>query len=244
MSEPRLRGGKPRRSGPYPLGQIPNKALLAIGKQIVHRLAIGVGDIEGNDFGTIFAGAIEGIHRASPLGLADVETNGCAWSVKTVKASKPFKQRKVRLISGRNSPDYSLGIKDPHADISATGRAVLSIWNARVDEALDEYEDLRIIVLIRNIETREFTLFEEETQRFIPDNYEWSYTKKDNLRGLDKITKNQRFTWQFSGSQFTIFRDVPGSARKFSIGPDVPTIDPSIILNQIQFQEDWVKFHD
>ena len=105
--DPRLRGAARRRSGPYPLGQFPDKLLYDIARQIVHRLAIGHSDITGDDFGTIFANAIGGEHRGRPLGVADVALSGCAWSIKTVQASRPYELPVVRLISGRNSPDYS-----------------------------------------------------------------------------------------------------------------------------------------
>ena len=55
MNQLRLRGKANRRSGPYPLGEIPDAVLVRIGKQVVHRLAVGLGDITGDDFGTIFA---------------------------------------------------------------------------------------------------------------------------------------------------------------------------------------------
>ena len=67
-----LRGSASRRSGPYLLGQITDEVLAAVGRQIVHRLGIGVSDLTGDDFGTIFAEAIGGTHRARPLGVADV----------------------------------------------------------------------------------------------------------------------------------------------------------------------------
>lgn len=248
LDSPRLRGNSPRRKGPYPLGQIPDTVVTEIGKQIVHRLAVGIGDITGDDFGTIFAKAIRGIHRPKPLGIADVELDECAWSVKTVKYAHPFRRRSVRLISGRNSVDFSVGITDAHADIAATGSAVLSIWNARVDEGLAEYKDLRVVVLIRNIETREFVIFEEEAQRFAPDDYQWQHTKGKgkykNLQGRSKNADIHRFTWQFHGSQFTVIRDVPGGARRFSIDPDVPMIEPATILRLVQFHEDWIVLAD
>jgi hypothetical protein len=111
---------------------LPDTVLFSIAKQLVHRLAVGHGDITGDDFGTIFANAIGGEHRGSPLGIADVVLNGCAWSIKTVKCNRPYDCRSARFISGRNSPDYSLGISDPRANPEATGRAVLAVWNARV----------------------------------------------------------------------------------------------------------------
>ena len=223
------------------MGQIPNEVLIEISKQIVHRLAVGMSDITGDDFGTIFAKSVGGEHRSRPLGVADVAWDGCGWSVKTVKQPRPFRVRRQRLISGRNSPDYSLGIEDPHADIQATGRAALSIWNARVNEALDEFDELRIVTFIRNIDTREFVIFEEEAQRFVPQDYVWEYTKQRNLRGIEKLTEAHRFTWQFHGSQFTIHREVPASSRRFRIVPNVPIVEPAAILSHMGFSEGWVN---
>ena len=62
-NDPRLRGKATRRSGLYPLGQLPDNILYEIARQLVHRLAIGQGDITGDDFGTIFAKAVGGIHK-------------------------------------------------------------------------------------------------------------------------------------------------------------------------------------
>ena len=193
------------------MGQIPNGILYEIGRQIVHRLAIGNADISGDDFGTIFATAIKGDHRASPLGVADVMVNGCAWSVKTVKSSNPYTQKVVRLISGRNSPDYSVGIENPRENPSETGRAVISVWNARVDEALNEFDDLRIVVLVRNTVSRQFSIFEEEAHRYNPSDFQWTFNKRGNLEGHNRLNREHQFTWQPHGSQFTVLRRVPAS---------------------------------
>lgn len=93
--EAKLRGHAARRSGPYPLGELPRSVILSIGQAICHRLAVGNADIGGDDFATMFARAIGGEHRLSPLGVADVTCDNCAWSVKTVKDNKPFVQRKA-----------------------------------------------------------------------------------------------------------------------------------------------------
>jgi len=55
LNNTRLRGHKPRLQDSWPLGQFPENVITEIGKQIVHRLAIGQSDITGDDFGTIFA---------------------------------------------------------------------------------------------------------------------------------------------------------------------------------------------
>lgn len=238
-----MRGGARRRRGPYPLGQFPDKLLFDIARQLVHRLAIGQSDITGDDFGTIFANAIGGEHRGRPLGIADVALSGCAWSIKTVKTSFPYSLPIVRLISGRNSPDYSLGISDPHANPDNTGRAVLSVWNARVNEALDEHDDLRIVVMIRNMATREYRIFEEEALRFIPTDFRWAFNKRGNLEGYNCVSGAHEFTWQPHGSQFTILRYVPASARRFSINPNVPMVQPDTILAAIKFKPEWITVY-
>ena len=111
FAEVRIRGGGRGNLGPWPVGAIPKKVLMGIGKQLVHRLAIGQRDVSGDDFGTIFAKSIGGRHMSRPLGLADVVKNGTAWSVKTVKHKAPRSLRTVRLISGRCSLDYAMGIR-------------------------------------------------------------------------------------------------------------------------------------
>lgn len=238
----KLRGTKPRlHDGPWPLGAFPDEVIISIGKQFVHRLAIGQSDITGDDFGTIFANAIGGTHRESPLGIADVVMNGNAWSVKIVKANRPFTQKNVRLISGRNSPDFSLGIQNAHSDLKATGRGVLSVWGARVNEALGEHDDLRIAVLIRNMARREFVLFEETATRYAADDYVWTENKGGNLEGHEKATGEHKFTWQFHGAQFTVKRHVPGSAVKFRIKQSPPMIEVEHVLRLARYKDDWIE---
>lgn len=240
-NNPKLRGNKSRLQGAWPIGELSNDIILGIGRQLVHRLAVGHSDITGDDFGTIFANAIGGEHRESPVGIADVVMNGNAWSVKTIKTSKPFNQKTVRLISGRNSPDYSMGIDNPHKNLRATGKAVLAIWNARVNEALGEYDDLRIAILIRNMTSKEFVLFEETANRYAADDYEWKKNKRGNLQGHDKATGEHKFTWQFHGSQFTVKRSVPGSAIKFRINKTPPIIELEHVLRLARFEDNWIE---
>lgn len=84
------------------------------------------------------------------------------------------------LISGRCSPDYSYGITDPHADIQQTGRAVLGIWNERINLAQDEYNPVRTSVLVRSNDLLSYTLFEEDNHRFRTSDYLWEANKNGN----------------------------------------------------------------
>lgn len=197
MQYPRLRDSKKRtKKEDYPLGEIPNSVIKRIGKRIAYAFAVSKSDINGEDWGDIFANAIEGEHLNSPLGLADVIKDTMAWSVKSVKSNKPFDCKRIRIISGRCSPDYSYGINDPHSDIQATGRAVLGIWNERVNIAKDHYEPLRSSILIRNPNTLEFCIYEHEVHRFNTKDYRWDVNRNGNFNGY-RISDNKHvFTWQ------------------------------------------------
>ncbi len=143
MEEPRLRRGSYQHKPRYPLGEIPDDVLRAVGRLMVYRAVVGIGDVSGDGFGDIFAEAVGGTHYASPVGVVDVACGVTGWSVKTVKKPDPFTTRTIRLVSGRNSPDYSYGISDPRYDIQKTGSAVLTIWNQRIQDSLSEFHELR-----------------------------------------------------------------------------------------------------
>ncbi|MYK99546.1 MAG: hypothetical protein F4014_12305 [Gemmatimonadetes bacterium] len=222
------------------MGSIPDKNIHALGRQLAHRQAVGFGDLWGDDVGTMIAEAFDGEHLAKPVGLGDVVANGTAWSVKTVKRREPRKTTVVRLISGRNSPDYSFGISDPRKDIQSTGRAVLAIWNNRVNASLDEFNEIRIAVLIRNFEVGEFCLFEQPIEQYPQDDYTWEVNTRGNLQGHDKRDNRHCFTWQPSGGQFTILRPVPGSARYFHFNRPIPYHSLELVLNFVGYDDSWL----
>lgn len=222
------------------MGCFPQSVIYEISRWLVYNFAIGKANINGEDWGDIFAKAIDGGHLSSPVGLADVVVDGQSWSVKSVQNANPHTCRELRVISGRNSPDYSYGIQNPHEDIQATGEAVLGIWNERVNIALDQFDFLRTAILIRNANTLEFTLFEEETRKYVANEYEWRVNRNNNLEGYEKTTNKHMFTWQPHGSQFTIKYTVPASAIRFQIKrPSV--LDFESTMEQIGFDQSWVS---
>lgn len=238
---PRLRDGHRIPYGEkYLLNEIPERIIKKIGAYMVYLIYIGRKDISGADWGDAFADAIGGIHYDSPIGIADIGFNGMGYSMKTVKNANPFTCEKVRLISGRCSPDFSYGIADPHENIQNTGRAVLEIWNERVNIAREEHNPLRTSVLIRSNDLLSYTLFEEDTDRYRVSDYIWEENEHGNLIGIHKETRETCFTWQPHGSQFTIHTKVPEDAIKFSIRkPPVMTKDD--VLDSLSFDDSWVK---
>lgn len=148
--------------------------------------------------------------------------------------------RIVRLIRGRCSPGYSYNISDPHKDIDATGRAVLNIWNERVNIAQDYYNPLRTSILIRSEDMLSFTLFEEENHRYAASSYRWEENKDNNLEGFDIETGEKKFTWQPHGSQFTIHTRIPKNAVRFKV-KQPPILDVEETLRQINYDDSWVE---
>jgi len=239
MQRPRLRDNKGKRQFElYPLGQIPPQMIYQMGKWFTYQYLVGSKDITGGVWGDVFAASIGGTHLDSSLGLADVIYESQCWSTKTVKTNNPHSQKRVRVISGRCSPDYSYGITDPHKDIQKTGTAVLSIYNERINIAKDKYEPLRAVILIRNFDTFEFSLFEHEVYRYVTSEYEWRSNRSGNLEGFD-ATDRHCFTWQPHGSQFTVLYDAPTSVIKFSV-KHPPVLDFQKTLDQAGFDESWI----
>lgn len=240
MKQPRLRDSRNLILELYPINKVPIELINKFGADIVYLLYTGRHDLTGNDWGDIFAKAVNGEHLSKPIGIVDVAKDKTAWSMKTVKATNPFNAKTVRLISGRCSPDYSYGIEDPHDDIQRTGEAVLSIWNSRVDIALNHYPRVRVCVLIRNNDMTSFSLYEEYLEHFNLSNYEWIENKNSNLEGINKHTGIKEFVWQPHGSQFTILSPVPEDAIKFKIKkPELLPQDEA--LASIGFDSSWIE---
>ena len=238
--KPKLRGQKPSRESLYPLGDFPEWVIHKIAKRLVFLSAVGNADISGGQWAWCFAEAIDGESHNSNLDACDVSRENCAWSLKTAKFSKPFSCHKVRLISGRNSPQFSAGISDASKDPQKTGNVVLDIWNERVNRVMDAHDEYRLLALVRNMNTMQFAMFEEEISRFVAGNYRWKTNKNNNLVGQDAATGEHRFTWQPHGGQFTIIKQVPASAVKFEI-KHPPTIDFDEMLQKVKFDKSWIK---
>ena len=145
--EPRLRTVE-KYKAPYPLNQFPADFGLRLGREIVYLLATrNVAQLEGGDWEQIFARLIEARWKPSNVGLDDVVLEQTAWGAKTVKANRPSTTKKIRLISGRNSPAYSYGVDIAlNCDPSELATQVIAIWNERVAGIKKNYRHLRKII--------------------------------------------------------------------------------------------------
>ena len=225
----------------FPLNEFPKDFPFLLGKELIYLLASkGKSELEGSDWESIFASCIGADWKPSNVGLDDVIMGNTAWGAKTVKAPKPSTQKKVRLISGRNSPIYSFGERiDTKANPNTVGSLILDIWNERVSAIREKFKHLRTIVLIKSSDLSEVVVFEFETIRYDNELFKWEWNKNNNLVGSKKKSGEHRFTWQPHGSQFTILEDVPETSLVINI-KQPKTLDKEKILTALGFDKSWI----
>ena len=225
----------------FPLNEFPNDFPVRVGKELIYLLATkGKPELEGSEWENIFANCIGAEWKPSNVGLDDVVMGNTAWGAKSVKSTNPSNQKKVRLISGRNSPSYSFGENIiATTDAAFIGKLVLDIWNERVSAIREKYKHLRTIVLIKSNDLSEVVVFEFDTVRYDHELYIWEWNAKNNLIGTEKRTGEHKFTWQPHGSQFTIIEDVTEKHLIIQI-KQPPILDKDHILNTIGFDKSWI----
>ena len=226
---------------PFKLNEFPKEFPFLVGEQLIYILATrGETDIEGKEWEQIFANSIGADWKPSNVGLDDIVLGNTAWGAKSVKHKNPSKQKKVRLISGRNDLQFSFGFNaKPGEKADETGELVLNIFNERVSKIRETYKHLRTIVLIRSYDLSEVVIFEYDTIRYDPELYYWKWNKSKNLEGYCKKDDTHKFTWQSGGTQFTIIEKVPAEQTVINVKkPNL--IDKEYILGKIGFDKSWI----
>jgi hypothetical protein len=244
MQTPKLRNVE-KYQPPYRLNDFPKDFPLNLGREIVYHLAArGTPRLMGEDWEEIFARLVGAKWTPSNVGLDDVIYQQCAWGCKTVKNAHPAKTKRVRLISGRNSPAYSFDdkkVKDVDPDV--LGQKVLSIWNSRVADVRKKFLHVRTVVLIKSDDLLEVAAFELDTSLFPDANYKWTWNEEDNLEGYEvrsDKTEIHKFTWQPHGSQFTVIEEVPANRLAIKIRKP-PELDKDAVLKALEFDASWVQ---
>lgn len=240
MADPRLRNVD-KTKPPYPLGCFTHKTIMKVAGGIIYLLCTrGEARLEGQDWERIFADGISAEWKPSNVGLDDVQLESACWGAKTVKTPSPAKTKKIRLISGRNSIDFSYGESDPRSlSPGIVGTQVLNIWNERVSSVRKHFKHVRTVVLLKSKDLSECAIFELETVRYEPERYSWKWNARRNLEGF-ATNDVHKFTWQPHGSQFTIIEDVPENRVAFRLKLPEP-MDAAKVLEAIGFEETWVQ---
>lgn len=241
MQRPRLKSVD-KYTPPYPLNQFPSDFAFQLGREVVYHLASrGSARLEGSDWEAIFATIIGAVWKPSNVGLDDIVLEQTAWGAKTIKQTNPFACKRVRLISGRNSPVYSYGDKAiSDVDAQELGDKVLGIWNERVSALRRYYRHVRTVVLIKSSDLLELAVFEFETVIYPEEEYRWEWNSRGNLEGFEKANNRHLFTWQPHGSQFTIIEEVP--ENRLALRLRKPSeLDKEQTLQALGFNNSWVE---
>lgn len=242
--EPRLRTVN-KAVPPFPLNKFPAKFIERFGAEIAYMQATKeTMALEGNEWEQIFANCVGADWKPSNVGLDDVVLGNCCWGAKTVYASSHnlARQKKVRLICGRNSPIYSFGEEEvaTNADPNHIGKLVLDIWNERVSGVRQHFKFVRTVVLVKSLDFTDYIIFETDTLRYDPELYDFRWNKRGNLEGHRKSDGMHKFTWQPHGSQFTIIEEIPDDRLHLEV--DKPQkVDKDVILESIGYTKDWVR---
>lgn len=229
----------------YKINSLPEDVIKNIGRELfISKYIRKHQDLSGEDWEIIFAKSIGAPWSSSRNGLGDIKYKNYCWSAKTVHHDSPSMAKKIRIISGRNSPFYSFKQENiGNIDTQLLGDMILDIWNMRVDDALRDYIDPRMIVLIRNFSTPSATVFELPLEKYNKEDFTWRWNKRKNLEGYC-LNQKHKFTWQPSGSQFTVIHNVPD--KKYNITINTPNtmkeIKEETIMQLMGYQEDWITY--
>jgi hypothetical protein len=83
-------------------------------------------------------------------------------------------------------------------------------------------------------------VFEFDTVRYDPELYYFKWNKHNNLEGYDKKDYTHRFTWQPSGSQFTIIEDIPDNRIHLSVKKP-EKLNKDMVLRVLKYDQTWRK---
>ena len=240
MAGPRLRTVN-KAVAPFNINEFPSKFVDTLAREIVYMMATKEHmSLEGSEWEQIFANCVGAEWKPSNVGLDDVVLDNCCWGAKTVFGSSNISsQQNVRLIAGRNSPAYSYGVdKITSEDPDKIVKMILEIWNERVSAVRQIFKFVRTVVLVKTKDFSEFLVFEVDTIRYDDELYYFEWNKNNNLQGYDKKTGKHRFTWQPSGSQFTIIEEIPKDRWHIKIKtPD--KLHKDVILEAVGFDNSW-----
>jgi hypothetical protein len=240
MQSPKLRTVN-KAVAPYHLNKFPSKFIDTFAREVVYMMATKQHmTLEGEEWEQIFARCVGAKWKPSNVGLDDVVLDNCCWGAKTVYGTNNISlQQQVRLVSGRNSPAYSYGIDMIRSeDPNVIGNLILEIWNERVSAVRQIYKFVRTVVLVKAKDFSEYLIFEFDTIRYDPELYNFEWNKNNNLEGYTKVGNDHVFTWQPSGSQFTILEKIPEERIHIKVRrPEM--LDKDTVLQTLKFDSGW-----
>jgi|688.fasta_scaffold705182_1 hypothetical protein len=192
-------------------------------------------DVSGTDWEKIFSTCINADWERSLkfYDLVDHKTS-IAWSAKTLKYNSKRDLKKVELISSRIVTNCKSN------DPIQVGKSILEIWNERVNEVKNQFNGFYTVVLLRSFSLNEFKVFQFETECYDYNKFNWIWSDRSTLQAYDNLNQ-KRFTWQPSGTQFKINKQIPANHLTLNLRlPEKMTREK--ILSILNFNEDMYGY--
>ena len=103
------------------------------------------------------------------------------------------------------------------------GEALLKHWKQKVenDARTQGVQDKRIIVLLKSVDRKRFSIFEDELHTYTPDEIHWQWTneEKSGLQGIRRSDGMCVYRWYPSQTQFFERFTLPNDAYHFTLEP-------------------------
>ena len=93
-------------------------------------------------------------------------------------------------------------------------------------------------MLVKAKDFSEYLIFELDTVRYDYELYYFKWNRNNNLEGYERGSDLHKFTWQPSGSQFTIIEEIPEDKTHIKVKkPEL--IDKETLLKMVNFDSSW-----
>jgi hypothetical protein len=93
--------------------------------------------------------------------------------------------------------------------------------------------------MVKSQDLLEVLVFEFLTVGYKPENYNWKWNGRGVLEGFDTTTSQHKFSWQPTGTQFTIIETVPKQGLIIKIKKP-KKLNREKVLKELGFNEKWV----
>ena len=111
----------------------------------------------------------------------------------------------------------------------------MEVYNSLINEALEQHNDVQLLVFVHNLFLQEFTVYERALVPIPINNFQCI---KSKITTLMVVRENDIHSL---GSQFTILENLPHGATKFGISKHPQQLKFQDVLNAVGFGPDWIE---
>ena len=123
-------------------------------------------------------------------------------------------------------------------DPQLKGNAVIRNWNSRVEIVKKTKPDFRISVLLRDMTTNTFQLYEEPIKIYDINDIEWTEQESGVLWGINKNDGKKWLTWGKGGGHFKVVHKKPDNVVTIKLPTSIKENRPMTLFKKIASESD------